>query len=65
MRWDTRFWKPVRLKDGRTISALGQARELIRSHRQFEGDPEWQVASELLARASEATSLIDDALGKC
>jgi hypothetical protein len=65
MAWETKFWKPVKLKDGRTIETFGDARDLIRGLPQFrKGNPQWQFASELLARASEATSLADDALAQ-
>jgi hypothetical protein len=65
MGWETKFWKPVKLRSGRTIESLGQARDLIRSLPQFlRRNPEWQFASELLARASEASSLADDALAQ-
>jgi hypothetical protein len=65
MAWETKFWKPVRLRSGRTIETLGEARDLIRSLPQFRRrNPDWQFASELLARASEATSLADDALAQ-
>ena len=64
MAWETKFWKPVKLRSGRTIESLGEARDLIRSLPQFRRQkPDWQLACELLARASEATSLADDALG--
>jgi hypothetical protein len=65
MAWETKFWKPVKLKNGRTIETLGDARDLIRSLPQFRRrNSEWQFALELLARASEATSLADDALAQ-
>ena len=65
MAWETKFWKPVKLRSGRTIESLGEARDLIRSLPQVRRQsPDWQLASELLARASEATSLTDDALAQ-
>jgi hypothetical protein len=64
MNWETKFWKRIKLKNGRTAETLAEARELIRSPRQTRRlDPEWQFASELLARASEGANLADDALG--
>jgi hypothetical protein len=58
-------WKPVKLKDGRKIETLGEARDLIGSLPQFRRrNSEWQFALELLAWASEATSLADDALAQ-
>jgi hypothetical protein len=65
MAWETKFSNPVELRSGRTIETVGKARDLIRSLPQFRRrNPEWQLASELLARASEATSLADDALAQ-
>jgi hypothetical protein len=65
MQWDTRFWKPIRLKNGRKIETLGEARDLIHALPKGQRlDSEWQLAAELLARASEATSLADDALSQ-
>jgi hypothetical protein len=63
MAWETKFWKPVKLKDGRTVETLGEARALLHELPEARRENEdWQLAIELLARASEATSLTDDAL---
>jgi hypothetical protein len=65
MGWDTRFWKPVRLKDGRAIGTLGEARDLILSLPQFrQRNPEWMFAKELLERAAASISVTDDALAQ-
>jgi hypothetical protein len=65
MQWDTKFRKPIKLKNGRKIETLGEARDLIQALPKGQRlDPEWQLAAELLARASEATSLADDALSQ-
>jgi hypothetical protein len=65
MAWETKLSKPVKLRNGRTIETIGEARDSIRSLPQVRRrNPEWQLASELLARASEATSLADDALAQ-
>jgi hypothetical protein len=63
MPWTDAFWKPIKLNDGRVLSTLGDARELIVSLpalKQAEGH--WQDAEELLTRASIAPSARDDAL---
>jgi hypothetical protein len=65
MQWDTKFWKPIKLNNGRKIETLGDARDLIQALPQGRRlNLEWQLAAELLARASEATSLADDALAQ-
>lgn len=65
MNWDMKFWRPVKLKNGRTIETLADARDLMRALPEFRRrNPEWQFAAGLLARASEATSLLDDALAQ-
>jgi hypothetical protein len=63
MPWTDSFWKPIKLNDGRTLTTLGDARELIASlppMKQAEGH--WQDAEELLTRASIAPSAKDEAL---
>jgi hypothetical protein len=63
MPWTDQFWKPIKLKDGRVLSSLGDARELIASlpaMKQAEGH--WQDAEELLTRASIAPSAKDEVL---
>ena len=63
MGWEKKFWKPIKLKDGRKIDTLGEARDLILTLPQFrQRNPDWRLASELLARASESISAVDDAL---
>ena len=65
MAWETKFWKPVKLRSGRRIDTLGEARDLIRFLPQFRRQsPDRRLACELLARASEATSLVDEALAQ-
>jgi hypothetical protein len=64
MPWTDEFWKPIRLKDGRVLNTLGDARELIATLpalKQAEGH--WQDVEEMLSRASIAPSARDDALG--
>jgi hypothetical protein len=63
MPWTDPFWKPIKLKDGRTLTTLEEARELIATLpalKQAEGH--WQDAEELLTRASTAPRAKDDAL---
>jgi hypothetical protein len=63
MAWTALFWKPIKLDDGRVLTTLGDARELIAmlpALKQAEGH--WQDAEALLTRASIAPSAMDDAL---
>jgi hypothetical protein len=63
MAWSDPFWKPIKLNDGRVLSTLGDARELIAtlpSLKQAEGH--WQDADEMPVRAEAAPSARDDAL---
>jgi hypothetical protein len=63
MPWTDPFWKPIKLNDGRALTTLGDARELIATLpalKQAEGH--WQDADELLVRAEAAPSARDDAL---
>jgi hypothetical protein len=63
MAWSDEFWKPIRLKDGRNIATLGDARELISTlPPTVQGAEHWQDVEELLARAAIAPSAIDQAL---
>jgi hypothetical protein len=63
MRWETEFWKPVTLIDGRIIATLADARDVILTLPLFrQRKPEWLFASELLEVASEASSLTEKAL---
>jgi len=63
MPWTDPFWKPIKLNDGRTLTTLGDARELIATLpalKQAEGH--WQDADELLVRAAAGPSARDGAL---
>jgi hypothetical protein len=62
MPWSDAFWKPIKLKDGRTVATLAEARVLILSLPGSQQEPHWVEASELLARASEFPSARDIAL---
>jgi hypothetical protein len=63
MPWTDSFWKPIKLNDGRTLTTLGDARELIATPpalKQAEGH--WQDADEMLVRAAAGPSARDEAL---
>jgi hypothetical protein len=63
MPWSDPFWKPIKLNDGRLLTTLGDARELIATLpalKQAEGH--WQDADEMLVRAEGAPSARDNAL---
>jgi hypothetical protein len=63
MPWSDEFWKPIKLKNGRSVATLGEARVLILSLRASQQElPHWVEASDLLARASEFPSARDLAL---
>jgi hypothetical protein len=63
MPWTDPFWKPIKLKDGRTIATLGEGRVFILAlPAALQGTPLWLEATELLARASEFPSARDEAL---
>jgi hypothetical protein len=53
MAWETKFWRPIKLKDGRTIATLADARMLImKLPSDHQSKRDWEHASELLSRAS-------------
>ena len=63
MPWSDAFWRPIKLKDGRSVATLGQARVLILSLPASQQElPHWVQMSELLARASEFPSARELAL---
>jgi hypothetical protein len=63
MPWTDQFWRPIKLKDGRSVATLAQARVLILSLPAAQQEsPQWVEASDLLARASEFPSARDLAL---
>jgi hypothetical protein len=63
MAWTDTFWKPIRLKKGRDIATLEDARELIAAFQPaIRGAEPWRDVEELLARAAIAPSAIDEAL---
>jgi hypothetical protein len=65
MGWEKKFWKPIKLKDRRTIATLADARALILALPPLhQRNPHWQYAGELLMRASTSKSAVDDALAQ-
>jgi hypothetical protein len=63
MPWSDAFWRPIKLKDGRALATLGDARELISTLPPMsQAAAHWQDAEELLGRAAFAPSARDAAL---
>jgi hypothetical protein len=63
MPWNDPFWKPIKLNDGRTLTTLGDARELISTLPPAAQVAErWLDAEEMLVRAEAAASASDGAL---
>jgi hypothetical protein len=64
MPWTRKFPEPIKLKNGRTIATLGQARELMLAlPERHQIRPFWQYAAELLIDAAERgdRASVDDA----
>jgi hypothetical protein len=54
MPWTRKFPEPIKLKDGRKIATLGQARELMLAlPERHQSRPFWQYAAQLLIEAAE------------
>ena len=63
MPWNDPFWKPIKLNDGRTLTNLGHARELISTLPPAAQVAErWLDAEEMLVRTEAAASASDGAL---
>jgi len=63
MPWTARFWRPIALKDGRTIATLADARDVLLSAPSIaQRQPHWRDAAELLSRAARSKSAMDEAL---
>jgi hypothetical protein len=63
MPWTDQFWKPLKLNDGRTLTTLGDARDLISILPQAAQVAErWLDADEMLVRAEAGPSAKDEAL---
>ena len=55
--WSKQFWKPIVLKDGRTIATLAEARALMLTlPERHQSRPFWQYAAELLIGAAERSN---------
>jgi hypothetical protein len=64
MPWTRKLPEPIKLKDGRKIATLGQARELMLAlPERHQIRPFWQYAAELLIDAAERgdRASVDDA----
>jgi hypothetical protein len=64
MPWTRKFPEPIKLKDGRTIATLWQARELMLTlPGRHQSRPFWQYAAKLLIDAAERSdrASVDDA----
>jgi hypothetical protein len=64
MPWTRKFPEPIKLKNGRTVATLGQARELMLAlPERHQIRPFWQYAAELLIDAAERgdRASVDDA----
>ncbi|HEU0147962.1 MAG TPA: hypothetical protein VFR21_13950 [Bradyrhizobium sp.] len=60
MSWERKFGEPIRLKDGRELRTLSEARALIlRIERRVEGKPTYEYAIELLLKAAETGKRAD------
>jgi hypothetical protein len=60
MPWSREFSAPIALKDGRSITTLGQGRALMLNLApRHQARPYWQYAAELLLIASENESAIE------
>ena len=63
MAWTEPFWKPIKLRDGRTLTTLEHARELIAAlPASKQAESHWQDSQALLTRASISPSAMDEAL---
>ena len=63
--WSAPLWRPIKLKDGRTLNTLGDARALILSLPELhQRNGHWQYAAELLLIASASKNRSDDALAQ-
>jgi hypothetical protein len=45
MPWSDAFWKPIKLKDGRTVATLAEAKVLILSLPGSQQEPHWVEAA--------------------
>jgi hypothetical protein len=60
MPWTKKFWHPIVLKDGRTITTLAEARAfMVDLHAMHSGAGYWQYAAELLLKAAASGERAD------
>jgi hypothetical protein len=60
LSWSKKFSQPIRLKDGRELRTLSEARALIvRMEGRIEGMPVYEYAIELLLKAAETGKRAD------
>jgi len=53
MSWETKFWRPIKLKDGRTLATLADARALVLSlPASRQRDEDWFYAMGLIREAA-------------
>jgi hypothetical protein len=65
MGWTDKFWKPIKLADGRVITNLADARALMAALPQDKRDSlQWRYTAEVLARAASSPSVMDEALSQ-
>jgi hypothetical protein len=63
MPWSRKLTQPIILKDGRTITNLGEAREVMIANRALlRRKALWRVASEVLQGAAEDKVSLGDAV---
>ena len=63
MASDTKFWRPIVLRDGRRIATLAEAQDLIQSFPAARRNtPLWREASDLVVRAASSHGAVDEAL---
>jgi hypothetical protein len=62
MPWTRKLATPIKLKDGRSIATLGEARAVMLAlPDRHQARPFWQYAAELLIEAAEHKGNIEDA----
>jgi len=61
--WTMKFWNAIKLNDGHMIATLGEARVPVLSLPASQQEElHWEAAAELLKRAADSPSAMDDAL---
>jgi hypothetical protein len=63
MPWSDEFWRPIKLRNGRALTTLEDARGLIATLPSLHHSAEfWREAKEKLSNAAAAPSAMDEAL---